>query len=121
MNTTSKPLVINPNNIQFATPALRSKDKRMTWAPEDIKRFVSEANKERTGKNDTLPSNGQSKLNLNSITTINSNLNQITEHPAGGFRADQNIRVSAYVNATEQHRAGTSVPGKRNNINLEAV
>lgn len=52
MNTTqtSKPLVINPNNIQFAAQ-VRSKDKRMTWAPEDIKRFVIESNKEKSFKN----------------------------------------------------------------------
>jgi hypothetical protein len=87
----------------------------MTWAPEDIKRFVSESNKDKGGKSE---GNGQSKLNLNSITTINSNL--ITELPASGYRPDQNIRVSAYVNSSE-NRAGTSVPGKRNNINLEAV
>lgn len=26
---------------------MRSKDKRMTWAPEDIKRYVIESNKEK--------------------------------------------------------------------------
>ena len=39
--------MINPNNIQFAAPPLRSKDKRMANAPEDIKQYVIAWNKER--------------------------------------------------------------------------
>jgi hypothetical protein len=42
-------MVINPLNIQFAR-GTGSKDKRMTWAPEDIKRFVIDQNKDKSIK-----------------------------------------------------------------------
>lgn len=69
-----------------------------------------------------VQSSAQSRHNLQSISTINSNFNQISEQAAqlSNLRADPNSRITAY-GANLDNRAGTSVPGKRNNINLEAV
>lgn len=41
------PMVINPNQINFAVVAPMSKDKRMTMLPEQIKQVVIERNRDR--------------------------------------------------------------------------
>ena len=67
-----------------------------------------------------VQNSAQSRHNLQSISTINSNLNQVPDSAAQltNFRTEPNSRAIAYG---ADNRAGTSVPGKRNNINLEAV
>jgi len=69
-----------------------------------------------------VQSTGASRHNLQSISTINSNLNQISDQNTQlpNFRNDHGIRAPPYGAIVDQ-RAGTSIPGKRNNINLEAV
>ena len=64
-NTSQQPIVINPQNIEFARGLTNSqKDKRLTMFPEDIKKFVGESNKEKAMMKDF-----ESSLRNQDITT----------------------------------------------------
>ena len=51
-------MVIDPNNIQFASNQTGSKDKRLTMLPETIKKFILDKN---TNKSPQIPTLQESK------------------------------------------------------------